>query len=70
MTMMYSVVDIAGINQISARILGNAAAAIAGMASAPAPQVGRDRPLVAATMFGVTTPCVDHARGAAGGAGL
>ena len=33
-TMMYSVVDIAGINQISARILANAAGAIAGMATA------------------------------------
>ncbi|MFL5859584.1 MAG: Tm-1-like ATP-binding domain-containing protein [Solirubrobacteraceae bacterium] len=62
-TMMYSVVDIAGINQISARILSNAAGAIAGMARAPAPEVREDRPLVAATMFGVTTPCVDHARG-------
>jgi uncharacterized protein (UPF0261 family) len=61
-TMMYSVVDIAGINQISARILANAAGAIAGMASAPAPESGRERPLVAATMFGVTTPCVTHAR--------
>ncbi|MFL5860486.1 MAG: Tm-1-like ATP-binding domain-containing protein [Solirubrobacteraceae bacterium] len=61
-TMMYSVVDIAGINQISARILVNAAGAIAGMAGAPAPAVREDRPLVAATMFGVTTPCVDHAR--------
>ena len=35
--MMYSVVDIAGINRISARILGNAAAAIAGMAGAMRP---------------------------------
>ncbi|HEY2320634.1 MAG TPA: Tm-1-like ATP-binding domain-containing protein, partial [Solirubrobacteraceae bacterium] len=61
-TMMYSVVDIAGINRISARILGNAAGAIAGMAGAPAPPVEEDRALVAATMFGVTTPCVDHAR--------
>ena len=39
-TMMYSVVDIAGINQISARILANAAGAIAGMAKA---QSTRDR---------------------------
>jgi len=61
-TMMYSVVDIAGVNQISARILTNAAGAIAGMASAPAPERGEDRPLVAASMFGVTTPCVTHAR--------
>ncbi len=67
-TMMYSVVDIAGINQISARILANAAGAIAGMALAPGVggSVGgsgsEDRPLVAASMFGVTTPCVTHAR--------
>ena len=33
-TMMYSVVDISGINQISSRILTNAAGAIAGMATA------------------------------------
>ncbi|MFI6512609.1 Tm-1-like ATP-binding domain-containing protein [Streptosporangium sp. NPDC050855] len=61
-TIMYSVVDVAGINRVSARILGNAAAAIAGMASVPAPVVEGDRPLVAASMFGVTTPAVDAAR--------
>lgn len=63
-TMMYSVVDIAGINRVSERILGNAAAAIAGMASAyaAAPAQTSGKPLVAATMFGVTTPCVTAAR--------
>lgn len=62
-TMMYSVVDIAGINQISARILTNAAAAIAGMAEAQAIEIAdTGRPLVGATMFGVTTPCVTRAR--------
>jgi uncharacterized protein (UPF0261 family) len=60
--MMYSVVDIAGINQISARILTNAAGAIAGMAKAVVPDRGAGRPLVGATMFGVTTPCVTTAR--------
>ena len=63
-TMMYSVVDIAGINRISGRILRNAAAAIAGMATSYLEGdtgVG-DRPLIGATMFGVTTPAVDHAR--------
>jgi uncharacterized protein (UPF0261 family) len=66
--MFHPVVDIAGINRISARILGNAAAAIAGMAraSAKASRAGKSdadrRPLVAATMFGVTTPCVTVAR--------
>ena len=61
-TMMYSVVDISGINQISSQILTNAAGAIAGMATAAAPEGTGERPLVGATMFGVTTPCVTAAR--------
>ncbi|SHS62655.1 Uncharacterized conserved protein [Mycobacteroides abscessus subsp. abscessus] len=59
-TMMYSVVDIAGINSISERILFNAGAAIAEMAKASCtflPQK-QSKPLVSLTMFGVTTPCV------------
>jgi len=61
-TLMYSVVDIAGLNPISARILGNAAAAAAGMAKSQGPQAEAERPLVGATMFGVTTPSVTEAR--------
>ena len=63
-TMMYSVVDIAGINRLSERILTNAAAGIAGMAKAAASFVSKipPRPLIGATMFGVTTPCVTVAR--------
>jgi uncharacterized protein (UPF0261 family) len=61
-TMTYSVVDISGINQISARILSNAAGAIAGMAAATVPERSGERPLIGATMFGVTTPCVTRAR--------
>jgi len=60
-TMMYSVVDVAGINSVSARIIANAAAAIAGMAATKAPAI-ESKPLIAASMFGVTTPCVTHAR--------
>jgi uncharacterized protein (UPF0261 family) len=62
--MLYPVVDIAGVNRVSARILANAAAAIAGMAKAgPTESVaGDDRRVVGATMFGVTTPCVTVAR--------
>ena len=60
--MMASVTDVAGINSISAQILANAAAAMAGMVQAPPVEVQDERPLVAATMFGVTTPCVTHAR--------
>lgn len=61
-TMMYSVVDISGINRLSRRILTNAAAAIAGMVKAKMEAKVDDRPLIAATMFGITTPCVTKAR--------
>lgn len=69
--MMYSIVDIAGINRVSAPILANAADAMAGMArgyaAASRPERSVDlasgaKPLVAATMAGVTTPGVDAAR--------
>lgn len=61
--MMYSVVDIAGINRLSRQILANAAGAIVGMVNAKAPAATEaDKPLIAATMFGVTTPCVTKAR--------
>ncbi len=59
--MMYSVVDIAGINRLSREILSNAAGAIVGMVTAETPQATTDKPLIAATMFGVTTPCVTKA---------
>jgi uncharacterized protein (UPF0261 family) len=61
-TMMYSVVDISGINSLSSKILGNAAFAIAGMAQGTTPVLEKEKPLLAATMFGVTTPCVTTAR--------
>ena len=61
-TMMASVTDVAGINSISAHILANAAAAMAGMVSAPPVELGQQRPLIAATMFGVTTAAVTTAR--------
>lgn len=70
LTMMHSVVDIAGINRVSEPILANAAAAIAGMAKEFAATgraltevgSGDGRPLIAASMAGVTTPGVDAAR--------
>ena len=62
-TMTYSVVDIAGLNRISERILTNAAGAIAGMAKVAGARARRRAgPLIGATMFGVTTPCVTRAR--------
>ncbi len=60
--MMYSVVDIAGINRISAQIMTNAAGMIAGAVQSRVPDLGEDRPLIGASMFGVTTPSVTTAR--------
>lgn len=60
--MMYAVVDIAGINRLSRQILANAAGAIVGMVNVEVPEATTDKPLIAATMFGVTTPCVTKAR--------
>ena len=58
--MMYSVTDVAGLNRISRRVLGNAAHALVGMMAHQVPQTRGDRPAVALTMFGVTTPCVEQ----------
>jgi uncharacterized protein (UPF0261 family) len=60
--MMYSVVDIAGVNRISAQIMTNAAGMIAGAVKATPPAADGAKQLVGATMFGVTTPSVTAAR--------
>jgi uncharacterized protein (UPF0261 family) len=62
--MMHSVVDISGLNRISRMVLANAARAMAGMVrrTAEAEVASPSRPLLSATMFGVTTPCVETAR--------
>ncbi|MCY3915156.1 MAG: Tm-1-like ATP-binding domain-containing protein [Chloroflexi bacterium] len=60
--MMPSIVDVAGINRISAKVYANAAAAIVGMVRGQTTPIAEERPLVAASMFGNTTPCVDQAR--------
>lgn len=60
-TMMYSVVDVAGLNVVSEAVMGNAAHAIAGMAQfQQKPQTTRTT--LGLTMFGVTTPCVNQVR--------
>jgi uncharacterized protein (UPF0261 family) len=65
-TMMYSVVDVAGLNQVLCNVLSNAGAAIAGMARAYASRqqdiVHSQKKRVGITMFGVTTPAVDSIR--------
>lgn len=63
--MMHSVVDICGLNRVSRAVLDNAAGAMAGMVCSHASGVRSQesaKPVVAATMFGVTTPCVEAAR--------
>ncbi len=60
--MLNSIVDLAGVNRISRKVLDLAARAMAGMVTLPRNiAASEDRPVVAATMFGVTTPCVQHA---------
>ena len=60
--MLYSVADIEGLNQLSRRVISNAALAMVGMVTNdPAVDV-EDRPTIGITMFGVTTPCVKTAR--------
>jgi uncharacterized protein (UPF0261 family) len=71
--MLNAVVDILGINRISRLILTEAARAMAGMVLLAQPtskseipnprsEIPPDRPLIAASMFGVTTPCIMRAR--------
>ncbi len=67
-TMMYSVVDVAGLNGISTRIFANAAGAIVGMVESE-PPAHTPRPLIAASMFGNTTALVDAGRQIMEGAG-
>lgn len=61
--MMYSVVDFTGLNSLTSNILANAADAMAGMCGrrAPLPEVS-SRTLLAATMFGNTTLCVNRVK--------
>jgi uncharacterized protein (UPF0261 family) len=63
--MMHSVVDISGLNRISCTVLGNAAQAMAGMVAGRAAVLQAlpvGKPMLSATMFGVTTPGVSAAR--------
>ncbi len=62
-TMMYSVVDVAGLNAVSEVVLANAAHAMAGMVR-HASHGRSGRRAIGMTMFGVTTPCVNRVRSA------
>jgi uncharacterized protein (UPF0261 family) len=64
--LLYSVVDVAGINRLSRAVLTNAAGAVCGAVEAAralaAQPAGAEKPLLAASMFGNTTQLVDAAR--------
>ena len=60
-TMIPSIVDVAGLNRVSRIIFTRAAAAICGMVAAEV-AAGDDKPVIAASMFGNTTECVDACR--------
>ena len=59
--MLYSVVDIAGLNRLSRKVLGNAVGMVCGALEQSLPDL-ETKPLIAATMFGVTTPAVTKVR--------
>lgn len=59
--MIPSVVDAEGLNDISKVIFSNAANAVVGMVQNRKELESDGKPLLAATMFGVTTPCVKAA---------
>lgn len=67
--MIPSVADVAGVNRISRTILSRAAGAVSGMVAAEIPLASDERPLIAASMFGNTTKCVDACREALDRAG-
>jgi uncharacterized protein (UPF0261 family) len=60
--MMYAVVDVAGLNAISRKVIANAAHAAAGMALNSVKREKSDKPGVGLTMFGVTTACITQIR--------
>ena len=60
--MMHAVADIAGLNAITRKVIGNAAHAAAGMALNQVPEVAAIKRAVGLTMFGVTTACIMQIR--------
>lgn len=58
-TMIPSIVDVAGMNRISRIVFSRAAGAVCGMVEAKIHESKEDKPVIAATMFGNTTECVN-----------
>ena len=68
-TLMPSIVDVAGLNRLSRLLLAQAAGAICGMVEAKTPDLENAKPMIVASQFGNTTPCVTRARSALEAAG-
>lgn len=60
--MIPSIVDVSGLNVISTKIFTNAVYAICGMLHFETQSFVEEKPLIAASMFGLTTPCVNAAK--------
>ncbi len=60
--MMHAVADIAGLNAITRKVIGNAAHAAAGMAMNDVPDDSDSKPAIGLTQFGVTTPLITALR--------
>ena len=59
--MVPAIVDVSGVNRISREVFSKAAGAVCGMLETDVP-TGLDKPLIAASMFGNTTRCVEDAK--------
>lgn len=60
--MVPSIVDVAGINRISSQVFTHAVHAITGMVEHKNTDIPSKKPLIVASMYGVTTPCVMKAK--------
>ncbi|GLR18434.1 Tm-1-like ATP-binding domain-containing protein [Portibacter lacus] len=58
--MIPSIVDLAGLNSISRKVISQAASAILGMANAKQPKEAYTKKTIAISMFGNTTECVNY----------
>ena len=61
-TMIPSIVDVAGVNQISEKVYKEAAGAVCGMVNMDYSSSIDPKPIITASMFGNTTTCVDRCR--------
>ena len=68
-TMIPSIVDVAGVNRVSRIIFARAAGAVCGMVNETIAPAAEEKPIITASMFGNTTECVDACRDALSQAG-